>query len=329
MTPTTHRAPVPPATPEGRRPDESMTLLTSMMERPLDPGYAAAAERREQAGLPRATGTRSATVLAAAVVTGLLLTVAALSLRVPQTEATRIRSDLVAQIETRRAEADRQSAQIQALQQEVNRLQAAQLGAGEEGLRTQLSALELASGRDPVTGPGLRITLDDAEDAGAANPNANPREQGDLNDKRVFAKDLQYVVNALWQAGAEAIAVNGQRLTSRSAIRNAGDAILVNYRPLARPYVIDVVGDSGGMQVELADNGGAAYVRALQDNYGIRVSTEEVSSLRLPGATSLTIRSAAVPRPRAATTTSPAPSPTPRPTTSPALTDVPTPTETP
>jgi uncharacterized protein YlxW (UPF0749 family) len=297
-----------------------MTLLTSMMERPLDPGYAAAAERREKEGLPRATGTRSATVLVAAVVTGLLLTVAALSLRVPQTEAIRVRNDLVGQIETRRAAADRQAAQIQALQQEVNRLQAAQLGVGEDRLRSQLSALELASGREPVTGPGLRMTLDDAEDAGAANPNASPRDQGDLNEKRVFAKDLQYVVNALWQAGAEAIAVNGQRLTSRSAIRHAGDAILVNYRPLARPYVIDVIGDSGAIQVEMADNGGTAYVRALQDNYGIRVSTDELPRLTLPGASSLAIRSATVPKPEPTTT---------GPTTSPTSTDEPTPTETP
>jgi uncharacterized protein YlxW (UPF0749 family) len=295
MVPTSHRKPASPPTPTGRRPDESMTLITSMMERPLDPGYAAAAERREQAGLPRATSLRSGTVLVVAVVTGLLLTLAALSLRVPQTEAVRIRNDLVAQIEARRAEADRQAAQIQALQREVNQLQAAQLGAGESELQQRLAALDLISGSSPVTGPGLRLTLDDAVDSGPADPNASPRDQGDINDKRVFAKDMQFVVNGLWQAGAEAIAVNGQRLTSRSAIRNAGDAILVNYRPLARPYVIEVIGDAGDLQVEFADNGGGAYTRALQDNYGIRVSMDEVSRLTLPGATSLSVRSATVP----------------------------------
>ena len=47
----------------------------------------------------------------------------------------------------------------------------------------------------------------------------------------MIAQDLQIVVNGLWDAGAEAISVNGQRLTSKSAIRFAGQAILVNYRP--------------------------------------------------------------------------------------------------
>ena len=75
--PTSHRDADPPVTPRGRRPDESMTLLISMMERPLDPGYAAAAAEREAAGLPPSTGTRTPTVVVAAVVTGLLLTLGA------------------------------------------------------------------------------------------------------------------------------------------------------------------------------------------------------------------------------------------------------------
>ena len=46
-------------------------------------------------------------------------------------------------------------------------------------------------------------------------------------------RDLQVIVNGLWAAGAEAIAVNGQRLTACSAIRSAGEAILVDFRPLS------------------------------------------------------------------------------------------------
>ena len=50
----------------------------------------------------------------------------------------------------------------------------------------------------------------------------------------MIARDLQIVVNGLWASGAEAVSVNGQRLTSKAAIRFAGQAILVNYRPLTR-----------------------------------------------------------------------------------------------
>ena len=86
---TSHRPPPPPTTPEGRRPDESMTLLTSMMERPLDPGYAAAAQRRTEAGLQGGTSTRTPMMLVAALVVGLLLSLGALSLRGPDTAASR------------------------------------------------------------------------------------------------------------------------------------------------------------------------------------------------------------------------------------------------
>ncbi|WP_195908245.1 DUF881 domain-containing protein [Nostocoides sp. HKS02] len=111
----------------------------------------------------------------------------------------------------------------------------------------------------------------------------------------MLSKDLQIIVDGLWQAGAEGIAVNGQRLTSKSAIRFAGEAILVNYRPLSRPYTIDVLGSSNDLQTEFADNDGGSYARALKDNYGIRVSIDGVTSLTLPAATALTVRYATVP----------------------------------
>src|SRR5688572_11739257 len=105
--PTSHRKPPDEApTPTGRRPDESMTLLTSMMERPLDPGYAAAAEQRVAEGLPPAISTRTVAVLAAAIVVGLLFALGAMSQRQPDTAPSRARADLVRQIEARRSAAD-------------------------------------------------------------------------------------------------------------------------------------------------------------------------------------------------------------------------------
>src|SRR4051794_6702957 len=131
MVPTSHRdSPAPPTVP-GRRPDESMTLLTSIMERPLDPGYAAAAARREHAGLPQSTGTRTRVVLVAALVTGLLLTLGALALRTPSTTAAKAKADLVAQIEARKAAADRQEKHITAVQAQVDRLQSQALSNGQ------------------------------------------------------------------------------------------------------------------------------------------------------------------------------------------------------
>lgn len=295
--PTSHRSAPQPATPAGRRVDESMTLLTSMMERPLDPGYAAAAERRVAAGMPASTGFRTPTVVAAMLVVGLLLTLGALALRTPSTAAARAKSDLISQIESRRAAVDRQEAGLRSLQAQVDTLQAQALGSGEANLQDRLKSLSLSSGAQAVTGPGLTVVLDNAPGSDDTSADGNPRTDSGDDEGKVFSKDLQIVVNGLWQAGAEAIAVNGQRLTSRSAIRFAGEAILVNYRPLTRPYTISALGNPNSLQTGFADNDGGSYARALHDNYGIRVSIDTAKSLTVPAATALTVSKASVPTP--------------------------------
>ena len=113
------------------------------------------------------------------------------------------------------------------------------------------------------------------------------------------------VINGLWEAGAEAIAINGQRLTALSAIRFAGEAILVNYRPLARPYSSPPSARRRTCEVEFADSAAGSYVRALQDNYGVRVTIAGAEKLTLPAATSLTVREAEVPKPAGSATATP------------------------
>lgn len=299
--PTSHRSAPTSSTRPGRRVDESMTLLTSMMERPLDPGYAAAAQRREAAGLPASTGVRTPIVVAAMLVVGLLLTLGAVQLRAPSKNVAQARTDLVTRIESRRAAADKQEANLRALQAQVTQLQAAALGSGTSDLKDKLSTLDLAAGGTEVTGPGIRLTLDDA-DGGANSADGDPRTNPTQDDGKVVAKDVQVIVNGLWEAGAEAISINGQRLTSRSAIRFAGEAILVNYRPLTRPYTISAIGDSTNLEAEFAGTSAGAYARALKDNYGVRVSMETAKDLKLPAATSLTLTNATVPSNRTPTT---------------------------
>ena len=292
MVPTSHRDQPPSPTVPGRRVDESMTLITSMMERPLDPGYAAAADRREADGLPSSTGLRTPTVLVAAFVVGLLLTLSALALRVPSTVATRAKADLVEQIESRRKAVEQRDQQVRALQAEVDTLQARALAQTDAGAQARLAELSLVSGATAVRGEGVRMVVDDAPEA--------PDEPADERKANtITSTDLQIIVNGLWQAGAEAVAVNGNRLTSRSAIRFAGEAILVNYRPLTRPYTIEAIGDSGELQTSFAEQTGGAYVKLLTDNFGMRISMDAVDSLTIPAATSLTVREATVPRPGA------------------------------
>jgi uncharacterized protein YlxW (UPF0749 family) len=288
-----------------RRPDESMTLITEMMQRPLDPGYAAEATRREAAGLPPASGTRSVLLVLTAVLIGLLLATSALALRAPATSASKAKAQLIDQIEGRRAHGDAQSRRITALRAEINAAQAAALrGRSEGGLANDLRDLEAVTGAGAVTGPGMRLTLDDAPAKDASkNPDANPRNNGETDQGRVIARDLQIVVNGLWASGAEAISVNGQRLTSKAAIRFAGQAILVNYRPLTRPYVITAIGDPKRLPVEFAASDGGSYLQSLKTNFGVRAGIQDVDRLTVPGESSLTTR-VATPVPAATGTSS-------------------------
>ena len=276
------------------RPDASMTLITEMMERPLDPGYAAAAERRRESGLSAATGHRSTMLIIVAILIGFLLSASALALRTPTTTASRIKQGLVARIEAGRTHADSQTRLIASLRQQINTAQAAALSRqSQTGLTTELEKLELAAGTVPVTGPGVVLTVDDAATKAEADaPDTNPRAATGPDQGKVIASDLQIVVNGLWEAGAEAISVNGHRLTSRAAIRSAGAAILVDYRPLTRPYVITAIGDQGSLGVEFADNSGGSYLQSLKNNYKVRSDLKNRSSVSVPGQPTLSLQNA-------------------------------------
>ncbi|EWT00091.1 hypothetical protein N865_18230 [Intrasporangium oryzae NRRL B-24470] len=265
-----------------RRPDASMTLLTSMLERPLDPGYQEAADRRTAAGLPAATSTRTVIVVVLAILTGFLFATAAQALRPKPTAAAAAKAELVRRIESLQAEGTAQEAKIAALGRQVQDYEALALRqSGGADLSDTLKKLEVRAGAVPVTGPGLTLTVDDAP--GDPNADAGSRPTTGFDSGQVSAADLQIVVNGLWGAGAEAISINGHRLTSTAAIRFAGQAIIVDFRPLARPYVITTIGDPDRMQKLFEPSFAGVYLSQLNQQFGIRSSLAASDHLTVPG----------------------------------------------
>jgi len=292
-----------------------------MLERPLDPGYAAAAQSRRKSGLPPATSHRSPMLVLVAVLIGVLLAISALALRVPETGASRVKTYLVSRIEAMRAHTETQTRLIDTVRREVDNAQAAALARQSETLlAAELSRLELAAGTVPVTGPGLVLTVDDAAaGVGLKNLNVDPLAVTGPDLTKVFDTDLQIIVNGLWQAGAEAISVNGHRLTTRTAIRSAGEAIFVNYQALTRPYVITAIGDPGSLSADFAAGAGGSHLQSLEANEKIRGDIKERDSVVVPGEPALSLRMAKpvqsavtrqTPFPTTAPTTKPAPQPT-------------------
>ena len=266
--------------------DASMGLLNDMANQALEPDYADAAARRARGTVPAPTaavrGVRTATVLLLAVVLGTGVMWAVLQLRTPGGTGESPRELLAREIEHRTAEADELAQARDALDAELTAMQASALAADPD-LLARVQEAELASGAVPVRGPGLVVVLEDGP--GAAGEDGDP-------EARVQDVDLQVLTNGLWAAGAEAISVNGQRITSLSAIRSAGDAILVDLAPVLAPYRVEAIGDVRGMQTAFARSAAASHLTYLTQTYGIAVNTSSAQDLRLPGSPSTTLRHA-------------------------------------
>jgi uncharacterized protein YlxW (UPF0749 family) len=270
------------------RPDASMSLLTNLIEHSLDEGYAEAAARRAAGDAP---SSRNGWVLAAGlVIIGLLLATAALQVRNRAPAAAQARDALTREIAQRTAATDRLETDLQKLRASVTAAREDALGLTASGseLAATLANLEAVTGAGAVRGPGLVIHLEDADSADTEG-SADPRAGDAGTDGRVTDRDLQTIVNEVWAAGAEAVAVNGQRLTSLSAIRSAGQAILVDFRPLSPPYDVVAVGNSDTMQSKLVDGFGGSYLQVLR-NYGIDYTVKTRDSVLLPAAAGLPVR---------------------------------------
>ncbi|MFV0130963.1 DUF881 domain-containing protein [Streptomyces sp. HMX112] len=271
------------------RPDASMSLLTNVMDHALDDGYAEASARRaaEGGGLPRSLraklGLAAGLVLAAAIVT-----LGAAQAQISAPVVAKEREELIDRIDSETTAADGLEKKIEELRAEVGERQrrALQQHGGDQG-----GLVALLSGATAVKGPGVKLVVDDAKDTEQGGD--GPRESSGFTDTgRVRDRDMQRVVNGLWQSGAEAIAINGQRLTALSAIRAAGDAILVDNKPLVPPYTVLAVGDGKKLGAEFQDSADGQYLRVLQENFGIRTSISDQAEVRLPAAPSLIVRTA-------------------------------------
>lgn len=251
-----------------RRPDASMSLLNDLQAGALEPEYrTTTVARRHPVRLVVVF-----TVLAA------LLTVAVLQTTRSVDIAAEQRSELLARVDAARAEQDALEQEISLLDDEIRDLGAQSLGDPE--LRAELDRLEFASGATPATGPGMIVTVDDAPDATTA--------QG-----RVLDSDLSRLVNGLWQAGAEAVGINGRRMTVLTPIRSAGAAITVDYVSLSPPYRVEVIGNPDTLQARFNQTPGAAWWHMLVQNYGLSMSIAGADDdLTLPSDPGMTLRHA-------------------------------------
>ncbi len=256
------------------------TFISQIVNESLDPDYAVhSAQHRDDPILHKrlSVGIRGVSLLLVGALVSITFSVAIAENRRRAPNVSEARASLIGQINTAIAAADTLNASVKQSRSNVDQLQQDSLKLTGEGVLTakELNSLAALTGELKVRGNGVLLTVS------AAKP-ANP----------VFDSDLQTLVNLLWANGAEAISVGGQRLSSTSAIRSAGAAILVDYRPIAPPYRIYAIGPQPALRTAIAHGAGKAFVKELANGYGILVKMQMRNKITLPSAQTFTLRAA-------------------------------------
>ncbi len=263
--------------PAERDPAASMALLRELVQEDAAVEYAEAARRNR--GTPPGRSTRTWFALTCVVIAG-LLAVSVVQRQAAAPAAEKARQVLVERVTQTQADIAALEAEVAQTRADLAAAQEVLLTQSDEGsaLATRIGTLEQGAGYSAVTGPGLALVL-------AAAPGSDPAAADDAG--RVLDKDVQNAVNGLWASGAEAIAVNGVRLTATTAIRSAGAAILVDFRPLVPPYRVEAIGDGAAMATAFPLTSSGRALKGVSDQFGVQVTIDQAAALTLPASSAL------------------------------------------
>jgi len=222
--------------------------------------------RREQVGgrAPRA----SLAIVAVLALAGLLFTV---NSQVSKERSSRFEGGLAGLVAEETDVVRQLTAQVEALSGEVDQL-TSQLDDSPEVPESGPRSV----GRIPVTGPGLVVTLDDAPADAPVPPGVHP------DDLVVHQQDIEAVINALWAGGAEAMAIQGQRIVATSAIRCVGNVLLLHGQVHSPPYTIEAIGDPEALRAALDGSHAVSVYREWADAVNLGWSVQGPVELELP-----------------------------------------------
>ena len=261
------------------------SLLRALLSDHLDPGYAAAAAKRESAGDLPSGRARPAGWIWQALAALLVATVFAAAMAQARLVAPGVSAAqrvLAADVRSEEASTGQLTARRNTLttqRDDVQRRALAEDSAGR-GLLRQLDRLSLAAASTPVNGPGLSLTVTDPGVGPNLSDVSKQRVAG--SQQIILDRDLQLVVNSLWASGAEAISVGGVRIGPNVTIRQAGGAILVDNNPISSPYAVLAVGPPHAMQDVFDNSPGLRRLRLLETSYGVGVNVSAADKLTIP-----------------------------------------------
>ncbi|MGY1637123.1 DUF881 domain-containing protein [Geodermatophilus sp. SYSU D00742] len=189
-------------------------------------------------------------------------------------------TELSALIAAREEVLREQQEQLAALREQTQALtdQAASRDGAVAAAQVQDAGAELSAGLVALTGRGVEIVLDDAprRPDGSLPIGARP------DDVVIHQSDVQAVVNAVWAAGADAVAIMDQRLIATSAVRCVGNVLLLEGRTYSPPFVVTAVGDTDAIRAQLAASPQVAVFQQAVEDFGLGFAVRDRPSLTLP-----------------------------------------------
>jgi len=189
-------------------------------------------------------------------------------------------SQLSSLIEERDAAVAHQQDELALLQRRVQALtdQAASRNSEVAAAQAEGDQGLVSAGLTELSGPGISVTLDDAPPlAGGGLPSG-----ATADDLVIHQSDVQGVVNALWAAGADGVAIMGQRLIATSAVICVGNTLLLQGRTYSPPFIVTAVGNSTQMRQQLAGSYEVQLLKGAVEDYGLTYEVADQRRVNLP-----------------------------------------------
>ena len=233
--------------------------------------------RRAREKARETRGPLRAATIAVCVIAGFMMATSALASRGNDLRPART-TELAALVQAEAERADQLARTAAGLRAEVDTITRDRATSGGGPAASDLAAAAQRADSIPVTGPALTVELTDApasvQPAGV---------DGDL--LVVHQQDIQAVVNALWEGGAEAMTIQGQRVSSRTGIKCVGNTVVLHGVPYAPPYRITAIGDVPRMEASLRDSAYLRLYRQYVDAYRLGYAVSRQARVEMPAYT--------------------------------------------
>lgn len=257
--------------------DDSLQLIDDLVNRPMDPMFSDSRLVHEQRSAFSIWFNR---IIVFLICVGVGFAGCLFVQQLQSDPRKQVRQTLAGQLENRNAQIEQLTKDVNAVKAQVDEQSKKVSGRVKSDTLIQD---ELVIGAVAVTGEGITMTLADPIAASQSDQSTSTRVGTTSKIRVVTDLDLQQLVSLMFQNGAEAISINGNRLGAQTSIRKAGGHILIGVNAIESPYTIEAIGDKN----TLAEAMGSKNLASLYDSFkqaGIYPQVNKSNSITLEAA---------------------------------------------